>query len=206
MLAALEVLGIFATNVGSLEVPNEHLFEVGLATDVVWWEELEPRPDVLSHADRKIRDDEMVIYRTPSSAGEAEVLEPYSRAGIPRVLSNVHRRTEPLREGCPSNTGSEGLWSRAFSARALLLFVVTRAVRASRQDVLALDVRYGCIVHASGHLIDVSVVVGLLPRSDHAACVAVRAELASHLNARYRRLRVSLGVFMAPRAAGTRGP
>ena len=58
-----------------LEVPDEGPLEVCPVADAVVWKEFKPCPNMFSHANGKILDDEKVIIHSSDSTGEPEVLE-----------------------------------------------------------------------------------------------------------------------------------
>ena len=66
--------------------------------DAVVRKEFESCPNMLSHADGEVLDDEVVIIHSTGSAGEPKVLEPYTGVCLPSVLGDVGGRSEMLSE------------------------------------------------------------------------------------------------------------
>jgi hypothetical protein len=55
---------------------------------------LEPCPHGVAEVERQILDDEKVVRRYPSVAGESVVLKSYARVGVPVVPRYIGRSTE----------------------------------------------------------------------------------------------------------------
>ena len=66
--------------------------------DVVHGDMLEPCSGAFHEVEWQVLDDEEIIVCPACSTSEAEILQPYSGVGVPRVLDDVRRHAETHRE------------------------------------------------------------------------------------------------------------
>ena len=66
--------------------------------DAVVREEFKPCSNMFPHVDREVLNDEVVIMHSTGSAGEPEVVEPYTRVCLPNVFGDVGGWSETLWE------------------------------------------------------------------------------------------------------------
>ena len=104
--------------VDPLEVADEDLLQVGPRVDAAWGQVLEPSPSRARQVYREVLDDKEVIGRSPGSAGEPVILQPYVGVHFPSVLGNVGGRSESRQElrildSMPERAQPRSLWTRA---------------------------------------------------------------------------------------------
>jgi hypothetical protein len=108
LFEALEVPGVFGAHVRPLEIPNEDLFELHLATDAVGRQEFEPCSNELPDTDGEVLDNEIIIVRSSGPTSEPKVFQPYTTVRLPSVLGDVGRWSEARREWCLLDAMTEG--------------------------------------------------------------------------------------------------
>ena len=111
MLVALEVPGVPKADIRPLEIPDKYPLEVRPVADAIVREEFKPCSNIFPHADGEVLNDEVIIIHSPSSAGEPEVFEPYTRIHLPSIFGDVGRRSEALWERCSLDAPGKGPWS-----------------------------------------------------------------------------------------------
>ena len=89
------------------------------------WEEFKPCSNMFPHIDGEILNDEAVIIHSFGSAGEPEVLEPYTGVCFPGVSGNVGGWSEALWKRRSLDATTKGPWPRAICAMAMFIWSVT---------------------------------------------------------------------------------
>jgi hypothetical protein len=82
---------------------------------------LQPGPGSVGEEQGEVADDEVVIIRSSQLACQSVVCKPQLRPGLPRVLGDGSRGSEPGRERRSSYSPSEGLRTWWFGRRAPIL-------------------------------------------------------------------------------------
>ena len=142
------------------------------------WEEFKPRLNVFPHIDGEVLDGEVVIIHSTGSAGESEVLEPYTRVHLPSVLGDVGGRSEALWKQRSLDLSAKGPWSRAIRAETPVVRPVTAP---GARFTTPRDGPAGvCVACPHCRSMDVIIVLGPTPVADDAASVLDQPEPLTH--------------------------